>query len=63
MPPWVSLILFLLVVGFLGWVVTVLQMEETIRKIVVGVIVFLVVVAVVLFVLHLFGFAKAVALF
>jgi len=63
MPPWVQLILFLLVIGFLGWVVTVLQMEETIRKIVVGVIVFITVVAVFLFVLHLFGFAKAVALF
>jgi len=63
MPPWVQLILFLLVIGFLGWVVTVLQMEETIRKVVVGIIVFIAVVAAVLFVLHLFGFAKAVALF
>ncbi len=63
MPPWVQLILFLLVIGFLGWVVTVIKMEDTIRLIVVGIIAFIAVIAVFLLVLHLLGVAKAVAFF
>jgi hypothetical protein len=51
-----KLILFLLVLGFTGWVIQIMEIEEKIRKLIVGIVVFFGVAAVLLYVLSIFGY-------
>ncbi len=53
----VGLIIVLLILGFIGWVATVIPMEGTIKTVLVGIIIFVAVIIVLFWLLSLFHVA------